>query len=396
MLNKSKFIICIVLILKLLSCSNPVKNVENEQYGMLEATCNLVLCGEKKIELDDNTAPKPAYMQILTDTAGIRVLTILNKYNNSIYFFDYSTSKYLKKISYQKEGPNGVLGIAGYYIKNMDSIYVYNRPLVELDLVDSAGCVKNKIPLKGIEDEWYLYYPQYDFKTVCPIIENSGRLLLTGFNPFQIEDKFVDKFHFTACVDLQNNQVEYHHVYPYDLFGNGVNWADPAYMQVFPALLPSGELVHSFTNSHNLYVSKLNSDSVTTVFGGSNFSKVIRSIDWDANSGETPSELMLTHFLQQDLYAALLYDPWRKVFYRFMQQGIPNATTRMPLDSKNLVVIVLNEQFEYLGETTMGKGSEWNWSNSFVTEEGLNIEYIDTNDVNENFLYFKIFNMKKI
>ena len=43
----------------------------------------------------------------------------------------------------------------------------------------------------------------------------------------------------------------------------------------------------------------------------------------------------------------------------------------------------MDEQFNYLGETPLGTSDEWNWSNSFVTEEGLNIEYIDKADLEE-------------
>lgn len=51
----------------------------------------------------------------------------------------------------------------------------------------------------------------------------------------------------------------------------------------------------------------------------------------------------------------------------------------------------MDKHFKYLGETTLGTFYEWNWTNSFVTKEGLNIEYIDENDVDERYMSFKIF-----
>jgi hypothetical protein len=56
----------------------------------------------------------------------------------------------------------------------------------------------------------------------------------------------------------------------------------------------------------------------------------------------------------------------------------------------------MDEQFNYLGETLIGKAEEWNWTNSFVTQEGLNIEYIDDNDMDEEHLNFKIFTIEKL
>lgn len=56
----------------------------------------------------------------------------------------------------------------------------------------------------------------------------------------------------------------------------------------------------------------------------------------------------------------------------------------------------MDEQFEYLGEKLIGTAEEWNWTNSFVTEEGLNIEYIDPKDIEETYMNFKIFTIKQI
>lgn len=393
MMNK---IVYVILIFTLFSCIDSVKKIENKKFGRHKAAYQLVISSEKKFIIDDNLATRPPYIQILSDpSSGTKLLTVLNK-KNSIYFFNYTTSNYLKKISYQKEGPDGILQIIGYYIKNMDSIYVFNRPLIEIALTDTAGHVSNRISLKGTMSDWPLYYPQYDLKTVCPFFENSGKLILTGLHPFYIKDSLVNKFHFTACIDFKSNQVEYHHTYPYELYGNNVNWDDPIFMQVYSALLPSGKIVHSFPVSHDLYISEWNSDAAKKVYGGSNVAKTICSVDWDTKAGATPNELLRMHYLQQDSYTAILYDPWRHVYYRFMLQKINNATRQTTLNEKNIIVIMMDEQFNYLGETCIGKEDKWNWNNSFVTEEGLNIEFIDTEDTDEKFLNFKIFIIEKV
>lgn len=380
----------------LVSCSKSTVKVINDKYGFLTSTYELVETTEKKIALDDLTAPGSVYMQMISGPEGSRYLSLLNKYNNSIYIFDYNTTEFVTNISYDREGANGVLSVGGYYIKNMDSIYLYNRPMIELVLADSAGQVKNRISLKGLEENWYDYLPQYDFKTVCPIIERENMLLLTGFNPFELKASLINKFFFTTCFNTKTNEINHFHTYPVEIFGDNANWGDPAYMQVYPALMPSGEILHSFTPSHDLYISDWNSNTKRAVYGGSNVSKNISSIDWDTNSGVAPSQLLHAHYMQQDLYAAVLYDPFREVYYRYMQQGIPDATTNTHVINKNIVIIILDKNFQYLGETAIGTGEIWNWNNSFVTEEGLNIEYKDVNDLEEEYLYLKIFNIKKI
>lgn len=365
-------------------------------FGQLVSTHELIMGDEKKIALDSVTATKAPFVQIYTDQIGNRYLTLLNPYSNSIYFFDYNNSSYKGKIDYAREGANAILSVAGYYIINMDSIYIYNRPPVEMVLTDSSGYVKNRIALHTTEKGWSMYYPQYIFNSVNPFIKESNNLIFSGFAPFSIQDSLINKFAITACLDLKSNKVDFINNYPSKLYGNNANWDDPLFMQVFSILSPNGELINSFPPSHNLYVTNLRSGKSKVIYGGSNVAKTITSIDWDLSTGHTPDQKIIEHYLRQDLYGGILYDPWRKIYYRFMQQGLANASTRTPLTSKPITIILMDEKFNYLGETLIGTGENWNWKNSFVTKEGLNVEYLDTNDVDETFMNFKIFKISKI
>ena len=57
---------------------------------------------------------------------------------------------------------------------------------------------------------------------------------------------------------------------------------------------------------------------------------------------------------------------------------------------------MMDKDFNYMGETIIGKYNDWKWENSFVTAEGLHIECIDRNDLEEEYLYFKVFAPKKL
>ena len=79
-----------------------------------------------------------------------------------------------------------------------------------------------------------------------------------------------------------------------------------------------------------------------------------------------------------------------------MLAGVPNSSIGNSKEKKVLSIIVMDKDFKYLGESKIGPCSEWNWKNSFVTSEGLNIEYNTPKDFNENYLTFKTFIFKKI
>lgn len=391
-----RFCIYLIFSLGLFSCSNSVVTIENKMIGHLAPTHHLIINSEKKMLLDSVTATKAPFVQIYTDQMENRYLTLLNPYSNSIYFFDYNNSHYMGKISYAREGANAILSVAGYYIINMDSIYIYNRPPVEIVLTDSTGYVKDRIALHTNEKGWSMYYPQYIFNSVNPFIKTDDNLVFSGFSPFSVQDSLINKFHITACLDLKSNTVDFINTYPSALYGNNVNWDDPLFMQVFSIISPNGELINSFPPSHNLYITNLKSGKSKVVYGGSNVAKTITSIDWDLSTVKTPDQEIIEHYLLQDLYGGILYDPWRKVYYRFMQQGLSNASTRTPLTSKPIIVIIMDEEFNYLGETLIGTGDNWNWKNSFITEEGLNIEYLDIEDIDEVFVNFKIFTLDEL
>lgn len=395
---KSKYL-CVFPLLIFCSCVNNTISLENEKRGKLTATYCLALSGEKRIHLDYETAPQPPYMQMFQDVNGKQMLTLLNPYKNAIYFYDYEEAVYIRKIEYDNgRGPNSILRLAGYYIKNMDSIYVFNNPMMELALTDSLGRVKQRISLRDnrTDQEWSVYYPQYYFMTINPIIENNGKLILTGMSPFGATDSLFRKFQISCCVDLKTGYLDFMHNYPPNLYGsNGFQWQEPAFMQSYRELSPSGEFIYSFPVSHHLYIASYGFNEYKTVYAGSNFAGTIRSLGDDKKN--IPNEVIRTHFLQYDFYSAILYDPYRHVYYRFMLQGIPDAAAKNQWKIKPVVVIIMDEQFNYLGETLIGTGEEWKYDNSFVTSDGLVVEYIDQDaDSEEAYLILKTFTVEKI
>lgn len=367
------------------------------EQGTLTATKTLVLDSTKRILLDSSTAPTPQYTQMYKDTSGIRYLTLLNTYTNSIYFYDYTTLNYVKQIVLDKKGPDGILKPMGYYIKSIDSIYVYNMVLPEVVLINSAGKVVDKKSLRGEDkaEEWYEKYPQYVPETVTPFIKYKGKLFLTGQSVTSLPSTSIDKFKFTAMMDIGRKEIDFIHNYPEELYGNDYNWYGDLYTKVYPALHPDGDkLIYSFPVSHDLYMMDINGDSSKKVYAGSNEAGTISSIPKEVN--KVSSENLYEHYASQDLYTAIIYDKYRNLYYRFITRAIPNANEHHRPKDKPIGIIIMDAEFKYLGEVTLGTGHQWYWQNSFVTKEGLNIEYLDHEDIDEIYLTLKIFTLKDL
>jgi len=390
----------LLFFLLLLSCTSNTNKIENRKKGKLQESMELAEILTKSIALDSNTSPKPQYIQIFKDENGLQNLTFLNTFNNSIYFYNYKTSEFIKKITYDRNGTDGIEMPLGYHIKNMDSIYIYNYSNLELLITNSKSKVLKKISLIGNHNfkessKVLLYYPQFFPGTSNPFIETDKELLLPAQYPRTISDSLLSKIKFLQRVNFKNNEVAFNNFYPSSLYGNNYNWDDEIFTKVFAEIHPNGnKLIYSFPVSHNLYITTVGSDEYKVIYGGSNFARTITSIDKKVK--ENTREKIGQHIASQDLYGAIKYDKFRKVFYRFLRKGIPNASVHMQIKKQLIAVIMMDSNFNYLGETVIGASEEWNWQNTFVTEEGINIEYLDSKDISEENINFKIFIPKRI
>ncbi|MCF8716347.1 DUF4221 family protein [Joostella atrarenae] len=387
----------IIIVFTFYSCSESIAKIKNEKEGELNASIKLVEVGSKSFSLDSDTAPQPQYIQIVKDSTGTREITFLNNYNNSIYYYNYDSSQFTNKITFDKNGPDAIKNPMGYYIKNKDSIYIYDMGTADVKISNMEGRVSNSISLRGVEDSktWFSQYPQYIPRTVIPLMATNDELMLTGQIMRTVPEDMVDIFRFTSHVNFKTNKVHFTHHYPRELYGNNYNWEGEIFTDVYPLLdVANKRFIYSFPISHRLYISGINSSDYTKVYAGSNEVGTIESIDKEPENVNRTE--LLSHIIKTDEYTAILYDKYREVYYRFLLKSIPNAKKSTQFKEKELAVIVMDKEFNYLGETIIGEWKEWNWYNSFVTEEGLNIEFLEKSDIEELYLNLKIFIPEKL
>jgi hypothetical protein len=207
-----------------------------------------------------------------------------------------------------------------------------------------------------------------------------------------LPDSVAKSFKLEAHINFDNNKVDFWRKYPNSLYGHNYFWENEGtFTFVYYDLIPDNTVVYSFPVSHDIYLAGIESDSYSTKYAGSNEAGVISSFE-----KSMPYKELLLKMCKMDLYAAIKYDPYRKVYYRFLRKAIPDATYITALKDKPLVIIMYDDAFKYLGETTVGTCRNFNWENTFVTAEGLNIEYIDENDLTEEYLDIKLFIPQKM
>lgn len=390
-MNQISPAIFVFLLFIFAACSLEVVEIKNERMGKMKATMALSSSQEKKFSLDSISAPRPPYMQIYTDSNGSKALTFLNTYASAIYIYDYAGLNLKKVIGFKKEGKDGIKFPLGYYIKNYDSVYVYNKSNNELVLINDTGSVLSRISLINNhpirELSWTLRYPQYFPTTGAALMGDGQQLIFPGQYFLFMPDSISKKMRFEAHVDLNNNRVSFFRQYPESLYGHNIFWEDEGFFPyVYSDFTPDNRVVYSFPVSHDIYLADKNKEGYSVSYVGSNEAGTITSF-----SKKLPDKELVLSVCKTDLYCTIKFDPYNKVYYRFLRKAMPGATYSNTFNDKPLSVIILDESFKYLGETTIGTCNNFNWDNAFVTEEGLNIEYVDQNDLSEANLHFKIF-----
>lgn len=95
------------------------------------------------------------------------------------------------------------------------------------------------------------------------------------------------------------------------------------------------------------------------------------------------------YFAQYTHYGTISYDPWRRLYYRFVGIGLDDwGLESSPLlqNKKKWSVMVFDESFTKLGEQYLG--DKYNVNHHFVSPEGL---YILNKDKNENVAIYSLF-----
>lgn len=389
-----------VLLLIILSCNYNNKIIDNPFEGKLLNKYDLVKISEKFFMLDSLTGQNNKYSQLFTDSLGKRVYTVLNYNTKTIYFYDFETTNLIETLSITKKDSNLLKYISAYYIKSRDSIYFHDNINQRVLLVNRKKELIDSVSLIGFMNPkliaWTFKYPQYNPTASSPMLLSKRGLIYAGQYMWTVPDSLINNFKFTAIVDFINKKVAHISTYPDNIYGGGM-WDDPIYSTVYTDLnFENNKLVYSYPITHDVYVVDLFTNEQRTFFTGSNFAKTITSIVKKKKGDLTYREKLKNHIVKTDLYGGIKYDKYNKVYYRFIRKAIQNAKPSDDLLDKSLAVIIFDKDFKYLGEKVIGKSKEWNWENSFVTKEGLSIEYIEQNNNDESKLTFKIFKATKI
>ncbi|MFC5190845.1 DUF4221 family protein [Algoriphagus aquatilis] len=153
------------------------------------------------------------------------------------------------------------------------------------------------------------------------------------------------------------------------------------------------KILYSFPLSDSLIEYAISSKLSKRIYAG--FSKRNKFKSEELASSQTDlidvsSNEQFNSFIGQFNYDKILYDEYRKLFYRFIEFPIPNNVLEIPARIKPLGILIFDQDFNKIGEYDLGYG-KYTISHCFISSKGLNLINYEKIISEESSITFDIF-----
>lgn len=339
--------------------------------------------------IDDQTRNYPKAMFPYKDKNGTEYLTFQNLEKNEILFYDMESTKLISKIKYDIEGANGVGFFWGYYIHNLDSIFLTSRDISEIYLTNKSGKVIDKYLYEIDQDSISIEnYCSISFLYMPMIKKNNKLIIMRPCNRHSLPNPIC------ATIDIKNKEVN---TFPFEYpsFPNTDNKFKRAGVELYVSRCFNGkDFIYSFYYDENLYIQKTTQKNwIKKKTKSSYINKVVVPDDY--------GKISLKEMCEIPNYGNILYDPYREVYYRitYPKTTIDNEIRPMELmdfGRKNFSILILDKELNVIGETLFPDYT-YNSTLMFIREDGLYISeshYLNPN-YSDDILSFRRFELVK-
>lgn len=376
------FIILAVATALLISSCTKNETIEFGQ-NYLEPNYPLTLekVGEYIIPVDSLTSTNVLHYQYFKDNE-VEYFTMLNKITQEINFYDINLRQLAFKVPLKYEGPNSVGNLkgfnAGYHIRNLDSIFVFNRNQFELFLLDSSSTVINFYHTRRDG-----YLPSAVIAPFAPMRVHGDKALLLNFQNGMNYDRPNSTYRaeYATRLDLNSHSADYFLSYP-EHYQKGA-WGFDLHRISWAFDEKKHRIIVSYALDHNLYTYDFEGNFIERIPAPSEAIQKARSIT--RKDIETKRDNQY-YYKSQDKFDQVFYDPIREVIIRDCIAGVPIESLQAGVQVKPKRRLVLinnqNEKIAEMEESTPGLLV------MFFNDQGIH-KLIETN--NEDELKFEIY-----
>lgn len=304
-----------------------------------------------------------------------------NEITNGIDIYDFSSKNLIKRIDFDTQGPEGISHVDAFFVKNTDSIFVFNRMSSRISLIDFEGNIarRYKLPENSARNIYTTILSKFF------VYENFMVFNYTAFGP----PEKLGRTHTAVLYDYEKEKVT----------------------RLLPPLIPQ-QLTKNNYASHQVIPQMSKGIGFTTItrFGALPFVYEYDILKDSVQMHQLKSEKQSTFvkpmdkvepsrrkFLEKS-YLQTFYDPYRKVYYSIYMDDVANTDENNnpnTNEDREMSIIIADESFRYRGEITLEKNK--NFRILLVTKGGLLISTAHPKNDNlvEEEMQFDLFKLKK-
>ena len=315
--------------------------------------------------------------------------------------FDIENESIHKEIPLYREGPNGIPSIFGGFPLCLDK-YVITTDSPHIYIVDGSGNVLFKSPS---------LYDREALRTKRTFGQFCSTFFISRYSsPGIIKDSVLyfpqkqigyphtketwSKSNLFASLDMQTGKLgTTDFCYP-NIFDKEEVFRKLSYEKGHSYGFTGKDVAVSFFHSDSIYVSS----DFKNVKGFYAKSRFFPNLHPEPYNAQTDLLVRLRKEANEPKYWHLIYDKYRKVFYRFALHPYEYLKDKSPIEEdcgREFSIIVLNDNYERIGEISF-PGNTYNYRLCFVGKKGL---YLSLNNqenpiFSEDELFFQCLELK--
>lgn len=359
----------------------------------IETDINLVAGDSIYFPIDEHTYYKSQSIFPFEEN-GHEYLSFLDaEYSQKIHIYDINNQELIKTILLQNEGPNGMNALSGCHPLNLNHFIITSWNGI-FWLINDKGEIERTFNFWEKETNFqafdHISFSSYPYKPA--IIKDSILYFSQSLLRHPRKKSDWDKIPMFAFANLNTGEIGWTELrYPL-IFGKDEDFKN--------IKLYDPEICYTHTDE-NVVISLGQYDSIMV---SSDFK---HKISYNAKSRHLAHAHPYLQDGQMDLfkniqiqgklphYSHLIYDKYRKVFYRFALMPDDNIKPFSTNPHQSFSIVILNKNYEIIGETKF-PGNTYTYQLCFVAQKGL---YISENNENnpqfdEDKLVFRCFTLQ--
>ncbi len=377
--NPTHFAFTILLAITLGSCNR------ERTPAQPSLTHTLVKVSEYEIQIDSVTAANFIYYQHYREGSR-EYFTMLNSITQEINFYNLKTKALAFKVALEFEGPNAVGNLkgfnSGYYIHNLDSIFVLNRNRGSLFLINSRSEL-----LKSYKTAHDRAIPSPVIAPFAPMHVKGNKALLlniqTGMDHFGRNKEYRSDY--ASIIDLKHEEHEGFLSYP-ELYTTGA-WGINLHRISWAIDRQKERLIVSYPLDDNLYEFDFKGQISSTKLARSHIKTQHKSIDKDDLSYSARK----AYDVSQSKYGSIMYDDIRELHLReCIGEIAAEKYKNNPRSRAERTLVLLDSELNKIGEVPRSAPGELVM---FFNEEGIH-QFIQTE--NEDILKFEVYEVSTL